>query len=242
MKKYLLLLFAVGMIAIGCNKEEDPPADTTYDATITITSPAEGAMGMVGQELEIEAEIDRPDNKIIHNVSVIIEDTDGNVIDKLVDDAHVHAEGHHHIHEHFHPDAHGEYVLRVMSHDHDDHNKMVEATRNFMVMMASYDVTVDIQEPVENTVLAVNDDLDVKVVYTHPDGGKIHHVMIEIQDNDGNVVATLDQGHKHVDGTYTFEQAAAYTATATGTFKVVARTMNHDMSIMQMAERTFTVQ
>jgi flagellar hook assembly protein FlgD len=109
-------------------------------------------------------------------------------------------------------------------------------------MDASYNVTVDIQNPVENTTIAVNDDLTVKVVYTHDEGGTIHHVRITIEDDAGNVVATLIDGHQHVEGTFTFDEIAAYTAAAAGTFKIVARTMNMDMSIMKMAERTFTVQ
>ena len=242
MKKYLLLLLSVGLIAIGCNKDEDPPADTTYDATIEILSPAEGDMGTVGQEMSIEAEIDRPDNKIIHNVSVIIEDTDGNVIETLIDNEHVHAEGHHHVHEHFHPDTHGEYVLRVMSHDHEDHSKMVVATRSFVVMEATYDVIVNIQDPVENSTFAINDDIAVKVVYTHEHGGTIHHVKIEVHDDNGNLVTTLFDHHAHTSGEYTFESADAYTADTVGTFKIVARTMNMDMSIMHMGEREFTVE
>lgn len=243
MKKYLLLFVAAGLFAVGCKTEDPQPQEETYDATINILSPADGAMGMVGEEMSIEVELDRPDNKIIHNLSVIIEDADGNVVEKIIDNEHVHAEGHHHVHEHFHPMSHGSYVLRVVTTDHEDANKKVEATRSFMVMdAASYDVTIDIQDPVENLTAAINDVLAVKVVYTHDHGGTIHHVKIEVQDDGGNVVATLFDHHAHVEGTYTFDDVDAYTADTAGTFKIVARTMNMDMSIMKMAERTFTVQ
>ncbi len=241
MKKYLLILVA-GLFVLGCKKDDDNHHDGEYHATINITSPAEGAMGTVGHEMDIEAEIEREDNKIIHNVTVSIEDADGNVVETLVDNEHIHAEGHYHISEKFTPTAHGEHTLIVLTNDHMDASKKVEASRTFMAMMPSYDVTVDIQEPAENTILAVNDNLPVKVVYTHADGGKIHHVLIEIYDDADNLVATLDHGHKHVDGTYTFESANSYTATVAGTFKLVAKTLNHDMSIVKMAERTFTVQ
>jgi len=109
-------------------------------------------------------------------------------------------------------------------------------------MMPSYNVTVDIQKPVENTTIAVDDDLAVKVVFTHDDGDIVHHVKIEIYDDAENLVATIDEGHKHAIGEYIFESLDSYTATATGTFKIVAKTLNHDMSIVKMAERTFTVQ
>lgn len=241
MKKYLLLILAAGIFTVGC-KTEDPQPSEEYDPTIEIMSPADGAMGTVGMEMSIEAEIDREDNKIIHNVTVTIEDADGNVVETLIDNEHVHAEGHYHIDETYTPTAHGEYTLRVLTNDHDDASKKVESTRTFMVMDASYNVTIDIEDPVENTTVAVNDDLAVKVVYTHDDGGTIHHVKIEIQDDAGNVVATLFDHHAHVAGTYTYDEPTAYTADTAGTFKVVARTMNMDMSIMQMAERTFTVQ
>lgn len=242
MKNYLLLIFAAVLFSMGCDKTEDPDHDE-YNPTITITSPAEGAVDTVGNELSIEAEIDREDNKIIHNVSVIIEDADGNIVETLVDNEHIHAEGHHHIHEHYHPADHGEFTVRIITTDHDDTAKKVEATRSFTILDAeSYEVTVEIQEPLENTTINVNDDLAVKVVYTHDHGGTIHHVKIEILDDAGNVVATLDEGHVHAVGTYVYENANAFTATTAGVFKVVAKTFNHDMSIVQMAERTFTVQ
>ena len=241
MKKYLILFIAVGLFVMGC-KTEEPTPDESYNPTITIMSPAEGAMGTVGMEMSIEAEIDREDNKIIHNVTVTIEDADGNVVETLIDNVHAHEAGHYHIHEDFTPTAHGEYTLRVLTNDHEDASKKVEATRTFMVMDATYNVSIDIQEPVENTTINVNDNLAVKVVYTHDDGGTIHHVRITIEDDGGTVVGTLVDGHQHVMGTYTYEDASAYTADTAGTFKIIARTMNMDMSIMQMAERSFTVQ
>ena len=242
MKKYFLLLLAAGLFIVGCKKDEEMHHDEDYHATVKIISPTDGAMETVGQAISIEAEIDRDDNKIIHNVTVTIEDADGNVVETLIDNEHVHAEGHHHIHEHYTPTAHGQYTLRVLTSDHDDATKKVEATSSFTVMEATYDVIVDIQDPVESSTFAVNDDVAVKVVYTHEHGGTIHHVKIEVHDDGGNVVATLFDHHAHTAGEYTFDSADAYNAGTAGTFKIVARTMNMDMSIMQMAERTFTVQ
>ncbi len=241
MRKYLILFLATGLFSVGCDKTTETPVEEEYTATIDIISPADGEMGTVGQEMTIEAEIDREDNKIIHHVTVQIFDADGNLVETLVDNEHVHAEGHHHVNKNFTPMAQGEYTLRVRTNDHEDASKKVEAQRTFMVMAATYNVSIDIQEPTENTTINVNDDLPVKVVYTHDEGGVIHHVRIEILDAADNIVATLVDGHQHVAGTYTFESADAFTATASGTFRLVARTMNMDMSIMKMAERTFTV-
>jgi hypothetical protein len=246
MKKYLLLLLSTALFSIGCDKTETPPPpdeEETYNPVINIMSPIVGSVDTVGIEMSIEAEITREDNKKIHNVSVFIEDADGNVVDTLIDNAHVHASGFYEIHEHYHPSNHGEYLVRIVTTDHSDASQKVQATRSFTVVESiDYHVTVDIQDPVENTTLNVNHDLAVNVVFTHDHGGTIHHVNIVILDAAENVVATLDDGHKHADGTYTYENAHAYTATATGTFKIVATTMNMDMSMMQMAQRTFTAQ
>ncbi len=242
MNKYLLLFLAAGIFTVGCKKNDDMH-DEEYNPTITITSPADSEMGTVGQEMSIEADIDREDSKFIHNVTVqIVETSTGIVVENLIDNVHVHTEGHYDINDTFTPSAPGTYFLLVLTTDHEDPTKQVSETQVFTVMDASYDVTIDIHDPVESSILAVNDDLAVKVVYTHDYGGIIHHVRIEVQDDNGNVVATLIDGHQHVEGTYTFESTDAYTADSAGTFKIVARTMNMDMSIMQMAERTFTVQ
>lgn len=227
---------------MGCNKTDDDDHDEDYNPTINIIAPSEGAMTIVGQEVTIEAEIDREDNKTIHNVTVVIEDADGNIVETLIDNEHVHASGHHHIAETFTPTSHGQYLLKVITTDHGDASKKVEAERSFTAMDATYDATIDIQEPAENTIINVNDDLPIKVVVTHDQGGTIHHVRIQVLDDAGGVVATLDDGHKHVEGSYIYESTDDFTATTAGTFKITAMTMNMDMSIMHMEERAFTVQ
>ena len=132
MKKYLLMLLATGIFIVGCKEEGTIPIEEVYDVTIDILSPAEGDIGTVGEMMSIEVGLNRPDSKIIHNLSIIIEDADGNVVETIVDNEHIHAEGHHHMMEHFHPSSHGEHVLRVISTDHEDTSKKVEESRSFM--------------------------------------------------------------------------------------------------------------
>src|SRR5690606_12514118 len=144
MKKYLFLFLAVAVLSSGCKKKDDDHDHDEYNPTITFTIPAEGASIEEGEELHIEADIHREDNKLIHNVSVLIEDEDGNVVEKLVDNEHIHAEGHHHIHEHYHAHLPGNYKVRIITTDHDEHAGKVEATRSFTVTgAATYDVAVD---------------------------------------------------------------------------------------------------
>ncbi len=240
---FSLLLLGVVLAFSACNKDDDDDHahdEDSYDVTINIISPADGDMATVDANMTIDVEFTRPDNKIIHNIKVWIEDADGNEVEVIEDD-HVHTESKHTVSGEFKPTEHGEYTLKVES-STDDGEKVVNAERGFMAMHATYPVTIDIQSPTPDMVATINQPMDVKVVFTHDDGDVIHHVTIVVLDENDNEVATLDSGHKHVEGSYTFDEQGAFTPDTAGNYRVQARTMNHNMSIMESAMQSFSVQ
>ncbi|MFK8009327.1 MAG: hypothetical protein AB8H03_23400 [Saprospiraceae bacterium] len=105
-----------------------------------------------------------------------------------------------------------------------------------------YAVDITISAPTANAVVNMNEAMAVKVDFARGAEEVIHHVKIFVLDADGNTIATLLESHAHTAGSFGYDDAAAYTPTAAGTYKIKA--VSHDMDGVHAdpLEVTFTVQ
>lgn len=105
-----------------------------------------------------------------------------------------------------------------------------------------YAVDITIEEPTANAVMNINEAMPVKVNFARGAEEVIHHVKIFVLDADGNTIETLLEAHAHTPGSYSYDNATAYTPTAAGTYKIKA--VSHDMEGVHTdpLEVTFTVQ
>lgn len=91
----------------------------------------------------------------------------------------------------------------------------------------SYDVTVDIISPSNNTQMAVGEVFSVIVDYARNEN-IIHNIKVEIVDMDGNQVQSLVERHAHVANEFTFT-AENVSINRAGTYFVRASTTDlHD--------------
>jgi len=238
MKKILFLLFAVSVFTFSC-KDDDMQEDGLYDVDISIGSPTEGVSVEIGHVLDIEVKFDRAENATIHNILIEVLDSDNNVIETL-EDAHRHTAGTYTFTGTYTTTAAGEFTLRATTTNDANEEPNVQET-GFTVTMATYAVTVNVHHPMEGAVKTVNEPMHVHSIFTHDDGGVIHHVTVHIMKN-GNVISVLDEGHKHVEGEYVYQEMEAWTPTEPGNYMVHAITRSHDMSIVQEMMRPFTVE
>lgn len=104
-----------------------------------------------------------------------------------------------------------------------------------------YEVEINIVSPADGAKFLVNEAVPVKVHFTRADNKTIHHVYIDIVDDSGNSVKSLDGGHKHVSGEYEFE-SNTFVPTTTGAYKVFVRTTDDEEKQENKAERTFIVE
>lgn len=104
----------------------------------------------------------------------------------------------------------------------------------------AYVVTIDIQSPSEGAVVAVDQPMNVKVVYTRADNADIHHVNVYVVNTAGQPIATLVEEHVHTPGEYVYE--TTYTPNQTGSFKLQAITTDDSEGSPNMKEAGFVVQ
>lgn len=244
MKNIFLALLTIGMVSmIACKSDDDAHMhedDGAYDATVTIVSPADGDMAVVDTDMDIKIDFNRPEDKTIHHVKVEVLDADGNVLETLLEE-HAHQAGSYSFDGTYKPTEHGEYTLRATT-SNDAKEEEVKVERSFTAMHPTYDVTIVISKPTDGATVAVGTPMDVVVNMTHDDGATIHHVKIEVLDANGDVVETLDSGHKHVEGSYIFDETGIFTPATAGTYTLKATTLNHNMSIMPSVAVSFTAQ
>lgn len=112
MKKILTVTFLLLIIA-ACNKED--AIEPLYDVEIKIIQP-EDKVYDASKPIPIEIELSRPDKQIIHNVSVEILNTQGEVVDKVFD-RHAHVSSEFKIEKQDISLTTGKYSLRVITTD-----------------------------------------------------------------------------------------------------------------------------
>ena len=93
--------------------------------------------------------------------------------------------------------------------------------------MTTYEVDITIEEPASNLTISVNDTFLVKVVFEREADEVIHHVKVQVLDENGDEVASLLEEHVHEAGTYTFETSIFFTSIPAGNYTIKA--MSHDM-------------
>lgn len=105
-----------------------------------------------------------------------------------------------------------------------------------------YEVSITVEQPTANAVMNVNEAMAVKVNFERGAEEIIHHVKIFVLDADGNTIETLLEDHAHTAGSYSYDNATAYTPTSAGTYKIKA--VSHDMEgeHADPLEVAFTVQ
>lgn len=246
---FFLLLIMGSLTIVSCGEDDENGHmhdDTNYDAAIVINSPAENDEVTVGEAVHIDVDITRPDNKIIHNVKIEVMDADGNVAATLVDD-HAHEEGAYKFHGNaFTPDGHGAYKMVVTTTNDDGENAVSEEV-NFTAKHGAgngeYKVMIDIAKPADNAIIAINTAMEVDITFTHETAGeRIHNVIIDVVDADGNQVLSIFEDHVHSDVPFQFTKADAWTPDAAGTYRLRAMTTDFEGMNMNMVMKELTVQ
>jgi hypothetical protein len=100
-------------------------------------------------------------------------------------------------------------------------------------------VDIEIVSPATGVSWTANLPIPIQVKYERADNQTIHHVKVLVLNNLGATVATLDSGHKHVDGEYSF--SGSYTPTAAGTYTLSASSTDDAEKQENKLERQFTV-
>ena len=118
MKKFILFFAILGMAFTSCQKDETPEESAPYEVNITIVRPEAGQINMTVAPVGIEVNFERGPNEIIHFVKIEVLDSDGNLVETLLDE-HAHVEGSYSYlnDQGFTANEKGEYTLRASSSD-----------------------------------------------------------------------------------------------------------------------------
>lgn len=90
MKKLFLFAFVISLFFLSCEKDEHQhDEEGPYLVTIDIQSPGPGAIAPLGQPLPVKVVFNRPDSKLIHNITIQVADMNNQVVAKIWE-FHVH--------------------------------------------------------------------------------------------------------------------------------------------------------
>jgi hypothetical protein len=89
----ILILFAAFMV--GCS-DEDTSTVESFDYTVAIMSP-DNTDKVAGESVHLHINFDEADDKIIHNINVVIQDVDG--VELYAYTEHVHTASHYEHHD-----------------------------------------------------------------------------------------------------------------------------------------------
>jgi hypothetical protein len=90
----------------------------------------------------------------------------------------------------------------------------------------TYVATISVAQPTEGQLVTRHQNLPVSITIERTNNQTIHNVLMEVLDNSDNVMNTIVNTHAHVNGKYSYENAAAHHAPTAGNFKLRITTTN----------------
>lgn len=123
MKKYFLLVIALGLVQFSCKKDNDHDHnDENYHVNIEIEAPIANATVNVNEAMPVIVKFSRGAEEIIHHILIEILDSNNNVV-KTIAQEHVHVAGNYTFSNGsaWTPTTAGSYIIKVGSHDMEDH-------------------------------------------------------------------------------------------------------------------------
>ncbi len=116
MKKLLITLLPVLLMAASCNNDHDHEEETTYPVLVEILKPSNGAVLEKGAAADVQVRFTREDQGTIHNVYVEVLNAAGAVV-KTLYSFHVHQDAAFEWTGAYTPDASGQFTLRASTTD-----------------------------------------------------------------------------------------------------------------------------